>query len=181
MSWDDDSLRAVSSLKEKGRQCIETMDHAEALVHFTKALTLLKKPEQARVRAEVLNNIGHVKHTMGRWEEALTNFREAALLYEALSDWAAFGRQLANIGSVLREQGDYINAAAMYEQALTAFSRAGDAVARADQFGNLGYTHAMADNPGKARHCFVEAIEIYEKIMDKAKAEIARWNLAALG
>ena len=50
MTFAEETMRLVSRLNERGQQCLETRDHAEALVHYSKALSLLTRPELALVR-----------------------------------------------------------------------------------------------------------------------------------
>lgn len=181
MSSANDPVNTVADLNEKARQCLKENDTAGALDWFTEALNLLEKPEHAAVKADVLNNVGHVVNSLGRSDDALTAFRGAAVIYEKLDDQVSFGWQLANIGSVLRDREDYAGAVRMYELSLAAFTDAGHQAGRADQFSNLGYAHAMVGNRERAKDFFDQALAIYEQTGDIRKAEQVRQNMTVLG
>lgn len=177
----NDLPQRVSELNEKARQCLENNDLPGALLFFTEALEHLTRPDQAAARAGILNNIGHAVNSLGRPEEALAAFGQAADLYAAAGDVAAYGWQLANIGSVLRDREEHAGAIKMYEQALAALTRAKNETGRADQLSNLGYSHTRAGNRDQARDCFLQALNIYERLDEERKAALVRRNLSALG
>jgi tetratricopeptide (TPR) repeat protein len=112
---------------------------------------------------------------MEQYDQALEAARRSADLFVSVCDTARYLSSKEVEAVILHRKGDFEAARAAYVTLYEAGSNVGDAdmVARAAQ--NLGTLFVERGDVGEASRCFLEALQLAEGLMLKARAARARW------
>ena len=110
---------------------------------------------------DALNQLGHVKKLLGRFDEAFQLYsRVGALATDDL--WRAIS--LGNLGLIERARGNLDAAEEYHKKSLAIERRLGRQEGMAAAYGNLGLVEDVRRNPDAAEAYFKQALAIYESL-----------------
>ncbi|MBL0713686.1 MAG: tetratricopeptide repeat protein [Desulfosarcina sp.] len=173
-------LDEIVSLNKAAERCKNNGDLKGALNKLSAALKRTDVAGLTAIRAEILNNIGHIQVALGWLNAALTSFKESAVVYGSTGDQLGCGHQFGNVGSVYRDLKEYNEALGSYYQAISCFRKEKYQAGLADQFGNVGYIYAMRGDPVKATEWYEKAAKLYMAAGEKEQFCLVKNNIRAI-
>jgi len=154
-------VRASNGL---GNCCIEQGDLDAAQTAYEAALTDARDVGDDELTASSLNNLGTLAWDRGDCSAATERFNEAMeLVDESSADAAMF---LANLGTVALTQGDAGLARSRLEQSLALRRALGDDGGIAQSLFELGLVIVELREFETARGCFLECLDLAERLSD---------------
>jgi non-specific serine/threonine protein kinase len=147
-----------------GNCCVEQGDLDAAQTAYETALSDAQEIGDERSTASSLNNRGALAWARGEWSAAARRFAEALELVDESSADAAM--YLANIGSAALMQGDAKVARARLEQSLALRRALGDDGGVAQSLYTLGQALFELEEFDVASDCFLECLDLVERLGD---------------
>lgn len=175
-----DDLRALA-LDGLARLQWGTSDYGNALNTAQEALKLVEGPEDAVLRAKLLNTTGLVLVASGEYPKARERFEEGFKLYSGLKLWRLAGAFQNNLGQAYEGERKYEEAAEAYRAALAMLEDAGDVPMAVVARNNIGTMLLFSDKKDKTAQAVQEfslAWEHSKKLPSQAAQVIPLANLA---
>ncbi len=161
-------------------------DYPNALDYFTRALELREQIDDKKGIANISNNIGNLHYSRGNYFRAIEYFFIALKIYEEDEEASAeaHANTLHNIGNVYKEQKENKNALEFYHKALKIRKEIEDEQGIGVSYNAIAALYFVStegekneifieDDYSKALAYFTLAIEVQEKINDKANMAIS--------
>ncbi|XP_019896587.2 tetratricopeptide repeat protein 24 [Esox lucius] len=140
----------------------------EAAMCYERALPLVStKPSR---QAVVLQNLGAVHNTLGKYHQALNYHRKAASLHGCLGSRRAQGRSFLNWAIALSQLGGHEEAAENYLHALQAFRDTEDYKGQCQACEGLGEAWFKLRNVEKATLYYKQALGLLSKCKDPSSS-----------
>ncbi len=176
-------LDTIIKLNRLAGNYLERSDHNKARLCYLEAIALLSKRNSTndlRIKAILLNNLGHTQIRADDLDSAQSSFSYAAEIYLKLDDIIGAGQQFGNVGSVCRDKGMWDAAQKSYERALSLFESVSYKAGMADQCSNIGYICTQKHDYPSALKWYSKAFSIYKELHLIQKAQLVKKNIEIL-
>jgi CHAT domain-containing protein/Tfp pilus assembly protein PilF len=137
-------------------------DVAGSELDLLDALRLARALRDTYLEASVLGNLGFIRMTAGRYDEAVSWLEQSLGLLRTLQAKVATARALNNLGHCYTQLGQPERAAPLFEQAAQAAAETGDLTDRYLSLGRLAEEY-------QDKNDFPKANEFYEQAIDAAR------------
>jgi len=174
-----DPASKLRVLGELASCCEATNEPAEAIKHFTAAITLAGDTKQPAEEARLRNSLGSLHQRQGNLEEAGKQY-EAALKTNPGSDPATEAAIRNNLGALLQEQGKIKEALVELQKALALFEQQKDDAGQGRTLYNIALAYETDGKNADAIVAYEKAATLRRKIKDDAGAARVLDNLALL-
>ncbi|MCB0710687.1 MAG: tetratricopeptide repeat protein [Ignavibacteriae bacterium] len=157
----------ADALLLRGRLLTMRGSDAEAMEHFSEALSHYEKLQDRRGAAFAVGHMGHTQRRRGEHERALELYQQAFAICEETGDlvWkAAIG---VSMGVVHFERGEYDSALEAYQQALTICERLGERKGIAAAVVNIGNIYAVRGDYDRALKAYQQQLALSEEVGDQ--------------
>ncbi|MCC6026609.1 MAG: tetratricopeptide repeat protein [Caldimicrobium sp.] len=136
----------------------------DALLYFSRSLSLARGLGDRRVQADVLNSIAGIYYNKGELDKALGYFEESLRLQ---TDEKAKAPTYSNIANIYVYKGDYQKAVEYFQKAIEIGERYGDYHRVSIAKLNLGEAYRRTKDYEKAEKYILEGLEGVKKVGDK--------------
>jgi tetratricopeptide (TPR) repeat protein len=136
----------------------------DALLYYSRSLSLARDLGNKSMQASVLNNIGVIYEKKGKLDKALGYYEESLRLE---TDEKAKATTYNNIALIYEDKGDYQKAVEYYQKAIEINERYGDYHGASIVKLNLGNTYRKMKDYEKAEKYLLEGLEGVKKVGDK--------------
>jgi tetratricopeptide (TPR) repeat protein len=149
----------------------------DALLYFSRSLSLAKYLGNTDMQATLLNNIAMIYYVIGELDEALSYFEESLSLKTNEKDKATIYNNIANIYD---KKGDYQKAVEYFQKAIEIDERYGDYYSVSQDKLNLGYIYRKIKDYENAEKYLSEGLEGVKKVGDKYWEAAGYWYFGDL-
>ena len=154
------------------------MDYLDdALLYFSRSLSLARDLGNKSMQASVLNNIGVIYERKGELDKALGYYEESLRLQTDEKEKAI---TYNNIAIIYGNKGDYQKAVEYYQKAIEIGERYGDYHGVSQRKLNLGDTYRKMKDYEKAEKYILEGLEGVKKVGDRYGEAAAYYYLGWL-
>jgi CHAT domain-containing protein len=177
----------ASRLYQAGVQQYRQGELQKALETFKRSLVLVTngKPED---KANILNYIGQIYHSLGQDRKAVSFYQQALAIFKQTGDQgqnrANEGITLSNIGLSYQSLGQYSKALSFYQQGLAIFKQVGnksqDSLARTGEGTTLTYIGGLYKSLGeypKALRFLEQGLAITKEVRNRSGEGVALRNI----
>jgi len=141
-------------------------DYYKSAEFLDQALKLNEDQRDINCLAMILNNLGKVKASMGKAEEAFAHF-EQVLRYREDTDKSFEAEALFNLGHLYTLQGNFTQALASHKKALAITRKLKDEHTEALTLHDIGILYGLMGNDEKSMANHLVALEIRLALKDK--------------
>ncbi|WP_271254689.1 CHAT domain-containing protein [Pseudanabaena sp. Chao 1811] len=134
-------------------------------------------PEDRKVNADQLLNLGRQKYQAGQFESALQVWQQALAVYRAIKDRQGEGKSLDNLGKAYESLGKYDEAIASHTKSLEIAKELGERRSEAESLINLGVVYRSRGNYAQAIAYHEQGLAIAREIADRRAEGSALGNL----
>jgi CHAT domain-containing protein/tetratricopeptide (TPR) repeat protein len=142
--------------------------------HYSHALELSLRAEDAQVAEMAAGNLGRIYLDKGWAEQASEWFKQALELDEHGTGTAAW---LGSLGLAMAELGQYDQAKSLYNKALMRAIQDGDVIIQATCKGSIGNLHFENNQLEEAIGCYNEALMLSREAGDEVRAGVWLGNI----
>jgi len=157
-----EDLMYIYNLIGKILNSIDYLD--DALLYYSRSLSLAKDLGNTDMQASVLNNIAIIYKEKGELDKALSYYKDSLNLQTNEKEKATIYNNIANIYSY---KGDYQKAVEYYQKAIEIADRYGDYHSASKHKLNLGDTYRRMKDYENAEKYLSEGLEGVKKLGDK--------------
>ncbi|MBX0311990.1 MAG: tetratricopeptide repeat protein, partial [Sulfurihydrogenibium sp.] len=136
----------------------------DALLYFSRSLSLAKDLDNTAMQATLLNNIAVIYKNKGELDKALSYYEESLSLKTNEKDKAVTYNNIANIYT---KKDDYQKAVEYYQRAIEIDEKYGDYHGASQNKSNLGETYREMKDYENAEKYLSEGLEGVKKVGDK--------------
>ena len=136
----------------------------DALLYYSRSLSLARGLGDRRVQAGVLNNIAGIYEDIGELDKALSYYEESLRL---ATDEKEKAPTYNNIAFIYEKKGEYQKAVEYFQKAIEIGERYGDYHRVSQRKLNLGETYRRTKDYEKAEKYILEGLEGVKKVGDK--------------
>jgi two-component system, sensor histidine kinase PdtaS len=155
-----DKIRLLNALAYE--LCYVNADSAIRLSETS--LQLASKENDAKGKADALNNLGIANHIRGNFPVALNHYSSSLLLRREQNDSAGVAGLLNNMASIYAVQGNYPEALDNYQQSLELKLKLGNEKGAANSLNNIGNIYYYQKNYDLSLQYYERALDIENKI-----------------
>ena len=130
-----------------------------------------------KLAAAVYTDLGIVAFHQDRFDEAVSHFGECADRYRKIGNQIRVANALINIGNVLSAKGDHQRAIEDWDAALWLCRDYGTLYQQAQIQNNMGIAHFKLKNHAKARECYSQARNLFQRVASKSGFAYVLTNL----
>ena len=149
----------------------------DALLYYSRSLSLARDLGNKSMQASVLNNIGVVYYYKGELDKALDYYEESLRIQ---TDEKEKANTYNNIANIYDKKGDYQKAVEYLQKAIEIGERYGDYHGVSRRKLNLGNTYRKMKDYEKAEKYILEGLEGVKKVGDKYWEAVGYRNLGLL-
>jgi len=120
-----------------------------------------------------LCQLGHAKHAMGRYDDAVSHFQEVLEIAQHCGDEGSRGQAFGGIGRVHHLRGRFDQALDFYEQALAIFRQQGDRQSEGFWLAYVAWAHRNLRDIDRSIALYEEALQIAREV--GADADVGRY------
>ena len=184
-----DEVLALGQLDEAGRAAALLLRvraarrlgrSAQVEAWLQEALRGAQAAADARTRAEVLAELGHLHQDRGRGEESLRAYEAALALQREHESPAKVAALMGNLGNHHVQRGELEAARDWYERALAEHRALGNRRGEATVLGGLAVVHHDLGETARALPLYEAALEVLRETGDRMSEGIVLGNLATL-
>jgi two-component system, sensor histidine kinase PdtaS len=155
-----DKIRLLNALAYE--LCYVNADSAIRLSETS--LQLASKENDAKGKADALNNLGIANHIRGNFPVALVHYSSSLLLRREQNDSSGVAGLLNNMASIYAVQGNYPEALENYQQSLELKLKLGNEKGAANSLNNIGNIYYYQKNYDLSLQYYERALEIENKM-----------------
>ncbi len=149
----------------------------DALLYFSRSLSLAKDLGNTDMQADLLNNIAMIYHNKGELDKALSYYEESLSLQTNEKDKAA---TYNNIADIYNKKDDYQKAVEYFKKAIEIAEKYGDYHGVSKWKLNLGGTYIEMKDYENAEKYLSEGLEGVKKVGDKYWEAYGYWYFGLL-
>lgn len=131
--------------------------------------TLPDAQRDRRAEARLLNRLGNLYWTLGRWTEAEACEQQSLAIYRKLGDRGGEGKTLNNLGLVYFDRGRWAEAEEAYQHSLAIRREIGDHFDEGQILTNLGNVYRSQRRWVEADVYFQHSLTIAQELGDRAR------------
>ena len=135
----------------------------QAVIAYSRALSIAKKLPEPIAEANLLSNIGLAYFDMFNMEQALKYYKEAKDIYEEHGNAQDKADILHNIAGIYIRLSSYDTALEMYRETLEIFQKLGDEDGIAQSYGNMGVAYSELGQYQLSLHYYQRALRYYQE------------------
>ncbi|MBX0312638.1 MAG: tetratricopeptide repeat protein, partial [Sulfurihydrogenibium sp.] len=159
-------------------QILDSMGYLDdALLYYSRSLSLAKDLGNIDMQGSVLNNIANVYYNKGELDKALSYYEESLSLYSNEKDKAP---TYNNIALIYDKKGDYQKAVQNFQKAIEISEKYGDYHNASIAKLNLGDAYRKMKDYGNAEKYLSEGLEGVKKVGDKYGEAVGYWYFGRL-
>ncbi|CAA6804809.1 MAG: DNA polymerase III subunits gamma and tau (EC, partial [uncultured Thiotrichaceae bacterium] len=127
-----------------------------------------ENPQHNSHRAKILNDIGNLLYSLGKFNGALEHFQGSLAIRQEIGDKFGENTTLNNISGIYRARGDYETALKYLQQSLAITQEIGDKSGEGTTLNNMATTaHARGDYETALKY-LQQSLAIQQEIVDKS-------------
>jgi two-component system, sensor histidine kinase len=152
----------------------------QAVVEYSRALSLAVRLKSPLKQANLLSNIGLAYFDMYNMELALDFYQRAKAIYEQDGSAQDKADILHNIAGIYIRLSRYESALEMYREVLKVFQQLGDADGVAQVYGNMGVAYSESKQYQLALHYNQLALRYYQSVNNAFQLSTKHANIATI-
>ena len=155
-------------------------DPGAALRHHEEALELRRAASDPAGAARNENQLGNLRHRLGRYAEAAESYRRALEVFRSLDDARVTAAIANNLASTLLRLGETEEARNLFEECRSHFAALGETARVADVLSNLGLLAQGQGRVEEAEGHYLESLRLRRESEDLLGESHSLTNLAHL-
>lgn len=154
-TWDSANEKIIGSLSLEEKQ--------RWIINLKNLLAELDS-ENTKTQSDLINRLGLLYDSIGKYEKALDCYQQALNLFQQLDDKKGEGEALNNISQIYDAQGDYDTALRFLQDSLAICQQIGDTSGLCATLFNIGHIHKQKGNNEQALTTWREVYQMAKKI-----------------
>jgi len=171
----------IDLYNKTGRAFYQKGKYADALINFSRALTLAESINDSAFMAKLNSNIGVINDLIGNYSIALSRYQQSLLIYEKLNNQKGKESVLNNLGIIYEEMNMPDKALEYYLKALELKEERNDKKSIAGTYNNIAIIYRkFLNNMDSAYYYYDKALKYYIEAGDKNGEAVVYSNLGLI-
>ncbi len=150
------------------------------IVNLENLLAELAGQEASKTKASLLNHLGRLYDSLGKYDQALTCYRQSLKIRQDIGDKEGESVTLNNISFIYHIKGDYGTALRYLEQSLKIRQDIGDKEGEGTTLNNISQIHKAQGDYGTALRYLEQSLQICQDIGDKSQEGATLNNISQI-